>query len=363
MRTRAQPRARSPRVRARILVREKSERMERMRKAEANAPGGDGMRKRGVPAYPRPGDASAMCRERSTGRAQRADAAHGGRMGLFPGFILLALLASFLIGVADYVYGRAVRNRISPGTMTVSQASFVVPATWLWAHMEGAYAWTGPAFLGIAAALFTFTGFWSFMKSAHLGEASVSTPIYRMGFVVTAAAAICFLGESVTMRKIIGFLLTGCAIFLFSDFRLAGFSAERRASILWAVAAMASVGLVNFIYKLGVSGGVAPTMFLHSQSVFFIAIALAYASMTQGGPRFSRKGWAHALITGACFTFGNVALLAALRDGEATIVTPIAQLSFIVSAFLAVWRLSEKMTIRKFLGLAAAAGTILAFIP
>ncbi len=280
---------------------------------------------------------------------------------MLPGFMVSALCASLLIGVADYVYGRAVRNRILPGTITVSQASFVVPATWLWAQIEGAYAWTPPAFLGIAAALFTFTGFWSFMRSVELGEASVSTPVYRMGFVVTAMVAVAFLGEAVTLLKILGLALTGCAIFLFSEFRLSGFAAGRVASILWAVAAMVSVGLVNVVYKLGVAGGVAPTMFLHSQSVFFITISLIYSFAAQGGPRFSRKGWAHALVTAACFCLGNVALLAALRDGEATVVTPIAQLSFVVSTFLAVWQLSEKMTPRKFLGLAAAVGTILAF--
>ncbi len=296
---------------------------------------------------------------------RRVDAAGRGEgeggVPLLPGFILLALFASSLIGVADYIYGRAVRNRISPGTMTVSQASFVVPATWAWAQVEGTYAWTAPAFWGTAAALFTFTGFWSFMKSVGLGEASVSTPIYRLSFVVTAMLAIWFLGEVVTIPKILGFVLTGCAIFLFSEFRIGNLSADKLASVLWAVAAMISVGLVNIIYKLGVSGGVAPTMFLHSQSVFFITISLIYAFLTQGGPRFSKKGWAHALLTAVCFTLGNVALLAALRDGEATIVTPIVQLSFIVSALLAVWRLAEKMTLRKFLGLAAAVGTIIAF--
>ena len=125
---------------------------------------------------------------------------------MLPGFITLALCASLLIGTADYVYGRAVRNRISPGTITVSQASFVLPATWAWAQAGGVYAWTPPAFLGVAAALFTFTGFWSFMKSVELGEASVSTPIYRMSFVVTAALAVALLGEALTIPKIIGFI-------------------------------------------------------------------------------------------------------------------------------------------------------------
>ena len=283
------------------------------------------------------------------------------RFDLLPRFIIYALLALFLIGVADYVYGRAVRNKILPGTITASQSSIVVPITWVWAQLDGSYAWTPPAFWGIGAAFFTFIGFWSFMRSVELGEASASTPIYRMSFVVTAMLAVWFLGESITLPKILGLVLTGCAIFLFSDFQRGSFSADKLASVLWAVVAMVAVGLVNFIYKLGVSGGVSPIMFLHSQAVFFITTAYIYSFAVQGGPKFSKKGWAHGLATAICFIFGNTALLAAFREGEATIVSPIVQLSFIVTTILATWRLSEKMTVRKSLGLAAAVGTIIAF--
>ena len=259
-------------------------------------------------------------------------------------------MALFLIGVADYVYGRAVRNKILPGTITASQSSIVVPITWVWAQLDGSYAWTPPAFWGIGAAFFTFIGFWSFMRSVELGEASASTPIYRMSFVVTAMLAVWFLGESITLPKTLGLVLTGCAIFLFSDFQRGSFSADKLASVLWAVVAMVAVGLVNFIYKLGVSGGVSPIMFLHSQAVFFITTAYIYSFAVQGGPKFSKKGWAHGLATAICFIFGNTALLAAFREGEATIVSPIVQLSFIVTTILATWRLSEKMTVRKSLG-------------
>ena len=280
---------------------------------------------------------------------------------MLPRFIVLALFASFLIGVADYVYGRAVRNKILPGTITVSQSSIVVPITWIWTYCEGSYAWTPPALLGFCTAFFTFIGFWSFMRSVELGEASASTPIYRMSFVVTAMLAVWFLSESITLPKIVGLILTGCAIFLFSDFHRGSFSTDKLVSILWAVVAMAAVGFVNFFYKLGVEGGVAPIMFLHSQAIFFITISFIYSFAVQGGPQFSKKGWAHGFVTATCFIFGITSLLAAFREGEATIVTPILQLSFITTTILATWRLSEKMTVRKLLGLAAAVGTIVAF--
>lgn len=278
---------------------------------------------------------------------------------MIPSYIWFALLAMMFYGVVDFTYGRAIRKGVTPGTMLCSQSSFVTPATALWAWWEGTYIWSKPAFLGIAAGIFVFIGLWAFMKSLRLGETSVSTPIYRISFVITALIAIVFLGEPMTIRKGIGFLLAGASIFFISDFRFgAGGSRE---SIIWAVVAMCAVGVLNIVYKLGVTNGVSPVMMLHSQAVFFICIAFLFARFTQGGPRFSRVGWAHASITAAGFTGGIVAFLSALQSGDASVVTPIVQLSFAVSVLMATWWLNERFTARKLTGLAFAAATIAAF--
>jgi transporter family protein len=280
---------------------------------------------------------------------------------VIPSYIWFALLAMAFYGVVDFTYGRATRHGVTPGTMTVSQSAFVTPATGIWAWMEGTYAWTPPAFLGIAAGVFIFIGLWSFMKSLKIGEASVSTPIYRISFVITALIAIIFLGEPMTLRKGVGFLLAGASIFFISDFSLGGQAALRSRSILWALVAMCAVGLLNIVYKLGVSNGVSPVMMLHSQAVFFISIAWIYAYAVQGGPRFSRTGWAHASVTAVCFTGGIVSSLTAFQTGEASIVTPIVQLSFVVSVLMATWWMGERFTPRKVVGLALAVSTIAAF--
>ena len=285
---------------------------------------------------------------------------------MIPPYIRLALMAMGLMGVSDFVYGRAARRGITPGTMTSSQASFFVPATALWAALQGVYAWTPTIFLlGAAAGALTFLGLWGFMRSVALGEASVTTPIYRISFAVTSLVAILFLAEPMTPRKGAGFLLAAASIFLLSDFgkRGGGAPPARPASILWALAAMTAVGFLNIVYKLGAAAGAAPAMLLHGQGTFFIFIAFGYAWASQGGPRFSRAGWAHALVTGSCLLGGLMALVAALREGEASVVTPISQLSFVVSALLATVWMRERLTPRKTVGLALAAAAILAFTP
>lgn len=275
----------------------------------------------------------------------------------------LALLSALFIGAADFTYGRAARRGISAGTMMFSQSCIALPITVVWVYLEGAYSWNRYTFLGIAAAVFIFIGFWAFMRSVRLGEASVSTPIYRISFIVAAALAIVFLGEAITVRKMAGFLLAGGAIFLLSDFRggAAGRAGVPPVSIAWAVVAMVAVGLLNIVYKLGVGAGVAPSMLMHSQAVFFTSLAFLFAVFSQGGPKFSRAGWGHAAVTGVCFPIGIIALMTAMRTEEASVVVPISQLSFVGSAAMATIWMKERFTKRKLLGIVFAVATVAVF--
>lgn len=284
---------------------------------------------------------------------------------MIPSYILLALLSMFLVGIADFVYSRAVRKGVSRATMICSQGAIFFPTVTIWTIIEGSYDWTPYAFLGSIAGLLIFFGTYAFMKSVHLGEASVSTPIYRISFVITAIVAICFLNEPMTYRKGLGFLFAVASILFLSEFPLSikAIPKDRAASILWAIAAMISLGILNVVYKIGVSHGVAPSMLLHSQAIFFNIAVYIYAFYTQGGPRFSRTGWAHASITATTLSTGLIALLAAFREGEISVVTPIAQLSFVVSALMATFWLREKFTIRKTAGIFLAIAAIGAFLP
>jgi transporter family protein len=284
---------------------------------------------------------------------------------MIPSYILLALLSMLLVGIADFTYSRAVRKGVTRATMICSQGTIFLPLVTLWAILDGSYAWTPYTFLGPIAGFLIFFATAAFMKSVDLGEASVSTPIYRISFVITALLAIVFLHESMTLQKGLGFLFAAAAIFFLSEFPLniRGIPKERTSSIVWAVAAMTSLGFLNVVYKIGVTHGVAPTMLLHSQAIFFNIIVFTYAYITQGGPRFSRTGWAHASVTAITLLTGLIALLAAFQEGEASVVTPIGQLSFVVSALMATLWLKEKFTKRKAVGLLLAMATIAAFLP
>ncbi|MBT5368039.1 MAG: EamA family transporter, partial [Nitrospinaceae bacterium] len=96
-------------------------------------------------------------------------------------------------------------------------------------------------------------------------------------------------------------------------------------------------------------------------AVFFICIAFGYAYFTQGGPRFSRLAWAHSGTSGLSFLVGIIAMLTAFQTGEASVVTPIVQLSFVVTVLMATVWMGERFSPRKLVGLIFAVCTIAAF--
>ena len=282
---------------------------------------------------------------------------------MIPSYIFLALLSMLFMGIVDFVFGMAARKRISYATMMCSASFFFLPVSTIWAIWEGPYVWTALNFLGAATAALAVFAFWSLMRSVSLGELSISAPIYRMNFVFSAFAAMLFLQESMTLQKGAGFLGAALSIFCISELRLSRkrFREIKGKSIFWAVTALFAMGGLNLLFKIGVSRGLGPCMFLHSQAVFFTALVFVYAYLHQGGPRFSLPGWIFGLTIGVGNLTWALALLFALRVGEVSIVTPISQLSFVISVLMATIWMGERITFRKLSGLLLAVGTIAAF--
>ncbi len=128
-------------------------------------------------------------------------------------------------------------------------------------------------------------------------------------------------------------------------------------SILFALVSMALVGLADFVYKRAALAGAAPSSFMLVQSWFFGGTALVFGIVTWT-LRFHP-----ALFLGpvaALVIFAGARLfLQSLRDGEATVNTPIFRLSFVITVALAILFLGERFTARKLAGFSLAAVAIL----
>ncbi len=134
-----------------------------------------------------------------------------------------------------------------------------------------------------------------------------------------------------------------------------------RNKLLWALAAMGCMGLLNFIYKIAAHLGATGPAFIFSQFCAFTLIALFHALWWERGLRLDRAVWFHAPIAGVFTSAGFIFLILALQRGEASVAVPISQMSFVMTTLLAAMVYREAFTVRKSVGLAAAVLTILVF--
>ncbi len=265
------------------------------------------------------------------------------------GFALAALVC---YGVGDFIYKRAAGDGVKPLHFLTAQAWIFCPVSIAYALATGTLVLSPGALWGALAGLVLLIGFTAFLRSLSDGPVSVAAPVLRLSFLFTALLAIVLLGEPLTAAKLAGFALSLAAIWL-----LLGGGAGRRLSHTFLVeigVATLALGAGNFFHKLGLLYGATPETGVAAQAAVFSSLATV---VTLGGDRgyfIPRAAWKHAAPAALILVFAFLLLLHALAVGPASVLVPIAQMGFIVTAGLGIVVLREPVTPRKLAGLAAA---------
>jgi transporter family protein len=236
------------------------------------------------------------------------------------------------------------------------QAWFFAPAVTLYGLATGTLA-AGPALLwGMRAGLFVFIALYHFARALKSGSVSIVAPIFRLSFTVTVALAIVLLGEPLTAWKIAGLVLALAAVWLLLGGEATGASAPAtaRASLVQALVAMAAMGVANFLYKVGATTGGAPASFIAGQASTFLPLATGFAWMMDRGIRPPPGAWKYGGAAAAVFLLALIFMFESLARGEASVLVPITQMGFIVTAAFGLAFLREPLTLRKAAGLALA---------
>src|SRR6266853_2041505 len=125
------------------------------------------------------------------------------------------------------------------------------------------------------------------------------------------------------------------------------------AGALWGAATVA-VGIASFTYKLGLRDGATPISLVAAQGAVAVTLSTAFSAYVDHRIRPSRAAWRHAPVAAALLVVAFTFLAKGLEGGEASVVVPIAQMGFVVTALLGFFFLREPVTARKCAGLAAA---------
>jgi len=178
-----------------------------------------------------------------------------------------------------------------------------------------------------------------------------------LSFVLTVALAVLFLSEPLTPYKLAGIALALAAVWLLLGASAPGDAAgrrESRSSLVRVLLATASVGAGNFIYAFGLRAGATPVSLIVAQAAVVVTLASVFASAVDRGVRPSAAALRYAPRAALVLVLAFVFMVESMARAQASVVVPIAQMGFVVTALLGFLFLREPFTMRKGAGIAAA---------
>jgi uncharacterized membrane protein len=273
----------------------------------------------------------------------------------------LALGAMLCFGASDLIYKRAAAAGIASGDFLMLQAWIFCPGMTLYAWLSGTLDPHLPALWGALAGMFLFVALYNFTQSLHGGAVSTNAPIFRLNFTVTAALAILILHETLTLAKAVALACALVAVWLL----LAEAGAERGkfsfASLSRVLLATVMMGLTNLFYKIGLQYGAVPETMVAAQAWTFCSLATLFGLLDERRFRVPPGAWRYSALAALALFGAFVLLLHALALGPASVLVPVAQMSFVLTALFGIGMFGERLDFRKITGLVVAAIALVLF--
>ena len=187
-------------------------------------------------------------------------------------------------------------------------------------------------------------------------DVSLGLMIYRLNTIGVVVMSFMLLAEDVGFIKVLGIGI-GIAAILILYTRADDGNAISIPILFFvmAVAASAFRAIYGVASKVALEQGAAAEGLLVIAAISWIVGGFAYAAFREKRVRITGKKAAYAVVSGTlAFTVVN-ALIEALKNGEANVVVPIANLSFAVAMLLSVFLGMEQLSSRKYIAIGFAA--------
>jgi len=122
-----------------------------------------------------------------------------------------------------------------------------------------------------------------------------------------------------------------------------------------------AMALANLFYKVGLQHGALPETMVAAQAWAFSSMATVLAVTHERRLRLTPAVWPYSASAAVALVIGFVLLLHGLARGPASVLVPVAQMSFVFTALFGAVMFREQLNNRKRLGLAIAAAALALF--
>ena len=275
------------------------------------------------------------------------------------GYALLSLVCA---GVLDVVFGRYSSGR------AVTGAYLVVTGVCVMIGQGIALALAGVPFTldahaarwGVAAGAIALFANALLIESLARLQVSLGSTIYRLNTIAVVIFAVAFLGESLTSLKAAGVLLGVIGVVLL--YHRGGRSGDDRTLLVGmgiAVAASLLRAVFGIVSKAGLSAGTHPLVLMLYIGLGWTLGGFVYGAIRRQPSVGLTSVLRYALLSGTLICLVASFLMLGLRSGEASVVIPIANMSFVVALLVAGALGMERITPRKIFAIACAGCAIM----
>ncbi len=206
---------------------------------------------------------------------------------------------------------------------------------------------------GLISGLFSVFANIMLIESMTSTDVGICATIYRLNLVPAALFAFIFFKENISLWKIIGILCTLVSVIAFTP------ASEHRCNIknkysgffFVIVASLLRAGM-GLSYKYGLSQGADKYYLLAINGCIWIIGGSIYLITKERKSMYIlKKSFTYGIISGILVCGIAFFMAIALQYGDASIVLPITQLSFIATSIIGVFVLRESFNMKKVIGL------------
>ena len=281
-------------------------------------------------------------------------------------WILFAFGSAFFAGITAILAKIGIKNTDS-NLATALRTIVILFFSWLMVWITGAQhtmnALTSKTILFlILSGLATGMSWLCYFKALQLGNVNKVTPIDKSSTILTMLLSMIFLGEAITVLKVLCLFLIGTGTYMMIEKKEDSKKVLDNKWLLYALGSAVFASLTSILGKIGIQDinsnlGTA----IRTIIVLIMAWILVFITKKQSEIReIDKKNWLFLILSGLATGMSWLCYYKALQDGPASIVVPIDKLSILLTIGFSYFILKEELSRKSFAGLIViVTGTLL----
>ena len=276
--------------------------------------------------------------------------------------VIFALLSLFFAGLNDVFFKKYAQKDRSRGMYVLGIGiTWTVLQVFTFILKDVPFALDSITFTyGLTAGLFLTLSNILLLHSLTRINISLGSTIYRLNTIGVVILSFFVLHEPFGPIKFIGVTFGIVAVLFLYQQRDNTNHINYPLSFFWAVI-IASIFRATYgvVAKAGILAEADPELMLLLISSSWIIGGACYAKYREKRFRFTRKKAAYSILSGILVFLIVNFLMLAIEHGQASVVIPIANMSFVIALFISVILRMERLTLRKCCAIGSAAVSII----